>query len=53
MVVENLVFQYFFQIGAGLASGIGITTIIFLLIYKFIESKLVGRAPHVRKKQAG
>lgn len=45
MVVEgkSLVFEYFFQIGAGLATGIGFVTLISFVLYKLISQRFENR----------
>lgn len=40
MVVDGLVYQYFFQIGAGIASGAFAVGIPSLLIYRVISNRL-------------
>lgn len=49
MVVNGLVFQYFFQIGAGLAMGIGTVTLGCWMVYRFVLNKLDGRNKKIKQ----
>lgn len=53
MVVDGkaLVFEYFFQIGAGLATGIGLVTLLCYTVYKLIDQRLGSKQTRKKERQ--